>query len=92
MGKIFVTNFQSHNQTRLMFSHDGGELPGGTSVLRVSDGAGGSWNFNCRSEGGKLFSISGSDWSDFAETCRINDTVTLFKRGGNYTITVRHGA
>ncbi|XVF00613.1 hypothetical protein REPUB_Repub04eG0015700 [Reevesia pubescens] len=76
MGKIFEINLENHHKEKLRFYYGGGALPG---VLGVS-GDGGSWRFNCNSEGGNYFSISGSGWRDFARS-RINDMVTLYNEG-----------
>ncbi|XVF00612.1 hypothetical protein REPUB_Repub04eG0015600 [Reevesia pubescens] len=84
MGKIFEINLENHHEEKLRFYYGGGALPG---ILRVS-GDGGSWGFNCKSEGGNYFSISGSEWRNFARS-RINDMVTLYNEGGEYTIRVR---
>ncbi|XVF00622.1 hypothetical protein REPUB_Repub04eG0016600 [Reevesia pubescens] len=84
MGQIFEIILAKNHEAKLRFYHGGGALPG---VLRVS-GDGGSWEFNCKSEGGNYFSISGSRWRDFAKS-RINAMVTLYNDGGEYTIRVR---
>ncbi|XVF00616.1 hypothetical protein REPUB_Repub04eG0016000 [Reevesia pubescens] len=86
--EIFEIILAKNHEAKLRFYHGGGALPGGSSILTVSDGYGGSWKFNCKSEGGNYFSISGSGWRDFARS-RINDMVTLYNEGGEYTIRVR---
>ncbi|XVF00620.1 hypothetical protein REPUB_Repub04eG0016400 [Reevesia pubescens] len=84
MGEIFEIILANNHEAKLRFKYGGGAFPG---VLRVS-GDGGSWNFNCESEEGNYFSISGSGWRNFARS-RINAMVTLYNDGGEYTIRVR---
>ncbi|KAK8563179.1 hypothetical protein V6N13_018284 [Hibiscus sabdariffa] len=88
MAEIFEVALASNNKSRLRFYHSGGQLHGGSSVLKVRDDCGGSWIFDCKSEGGGYFTISGPGWSAFAKS-RINAMVTLFKQAdGFYTIRV----
>ncbi|KAK8626599.1 hypothetical protein V6N13_134236 [Hibiscus sabdariffa] len=88
MAEIFTITLRSDNGSRLKFRHDGGALPGD---MRVSNENGGSWKFKCTSEGGGWFTISGSGWRNFFNSCSTGDIVTLSDQAGNgvYTISVR---
>ncbi|KAG8497728.1 hypothetical protein CXB51_007096 [Gossypium anomalum] len=76
---------------KLRFHHNGGALPGGSSVLSARDENGRSWEFNCKSEGGNFFSLSGPEWRSWASS-RVNAKVTLYWEEDEqvYTIRVRN--
>ncbi|XWS62453.1 hypothetical protein CRYUN_Cryun06bG0012200 [Craigia yunnanensis] len=66
MAEIVSVPLQANHEARLRFRYTGRALPGGSSVLMVTDGSE-SWKFECQSEGGNYFSISGSEWKRFAK-------------------------
>ncbi|XVF45765.1 hypothetical protein PTKIN_Ptkin02bG0232500 [Pterospermum kingtungense] len=76
MAEIFQVILARNNEARLRFSHRAGALPGGSSVLLVTDGDR-WWSFSCK-RGGNQFCISASGWRNFASS-RINCMVTLSK-------------
>ena len=77
MAEIFKIILAKNHEAKLRFNYGGAALPGGSSVLSVRDGSGGQWKFNCRSEGGNSFSISGAGWWSFAGT-RIDRRLIQF--------------
>ncbi|KAK8606216.1 hypothetical protein V6N13_102970 [Hibiscus sabdariffa] len=81
MGEIFGVVLARNNGARLRFHY---------GVVRVRDEKGGwySWEFNCKSEGGGYFTISGPGWRAFANS-RINAMLTLFKEQDDDLYTIR---
>ena len=66
MAEIVAVPIQANHEARLRFRYTGRALPGGSSRLTVTDGSQ-WWKFDCKSEGGNNFSISGSEWKRFAK-------------------------
>ncbi|MBA0669659.1 hypothetical protein GOBAR_DD28758 [Gossypium barbadense] len=78
MTVIGEVNLVTHHQARWRFLYRGHALPGGTSILTVTDGFQ-WWHFQCRSEGDNMYCINGSEWSRFVQT-RINAMITLYSK------------
>ncbi|MBA0788665.1 hypothetical protein Gotri_027754 [Gossypium trilobum] len=91
MTVIGEVNLVTHHQARWRFLYRGHALPGGTSILTVTDGFQ-WWHFQCRSEGDNMYCIKGSEWSRFVQT-RINAMITLYsKQDGEDFHRIRSGA
>ena len=88
MGRIFETVLRGNDASKYRFSYNGNELPRVSSVLSVEDGSGRSWNFEFKSEGGNMFSVSGSEWEKFAGFS-VGNMVTLSQKNNQYKIRVR---
>ncbi|KAK8563184.1 hypothetical protein V6N13_018279 [Hibiscus sabdariffa] len=90
MAEIFSITLRSKHESMLKFDYAGQALPGASSILLVRKRDGGSWNFNCRSDGGGRFTIKGRGWEVFFKTCKTDDIVTLSIETGHdfYTISV----
>lgn len=92
MTEIFSVVLAKNNERKLTFRHAGSALPGGRSRLQVTDEMGGSWNFECKSEGegDGYFSLRGPQWSRFAKS-KVDVRVTLCREADqSYTIRVKN--
>lgn len=87
MAEIFTITLRTDHISGYRFRYVERELP---SHLSVRNGYGGCWRFNCSSEEGGWFWITGSEWRRFVRSHRKDDIVTLSKEAGDnfYTITV----
>ncbi|KAG4209655.1 hypothetical protein ERO13_A03G214764v2 [Gossypium hirsutum] len=88
MTEIFKVVLDKIKKEKLRFHHNGGALPRGSNDLPVRDENGRSWKFNCKSEGGNFFSISGPDWRSFANS-KVNAMVTLYWEEDEHVYTIR---
>ncbi|KAB2043132.1 hypothetical protein ES319_D02G269100v1 [Gossypium barbadense] len=90
MPEIFEVVLDQIKKEKLRFHHDGGALPRGSNDLPVRDENGRSWKFNCKSEGGNYFSLSGAEWRSFAKS-KVNAMVTLYREEDEHVYTIRVG-
>ncbi|MBA0881839.1 hypothetical protein Goshw_018339 [Gossypium schwendimanii] len=88
MTEKFKVVLDQIKKEKLRFHHSGGALPTVSSDLPVRDENGRSWKFNCKSEGGNFFSLSGTEWRSFAKS-KVNPMVTLYWEEDEHVYTIR---